>query len=130
MAQCDRSAQRPGEKGPQKSLADLCSPTQKRFCKMVFFIKRAKKVIMVEPHLLGPKIDQTINDLLMWNVEGRHGEDGVALTVIRIVNRERNGMIDHLSGSVKYTIEYEALFFRPFINEVVDAVVTNVDAVS
>ncbi len=85
---------------------------------------------MVEPHLLGPKIDQTIKDLLMWNVEGRQGEDGIALSVLRIIERPRNGLIDHMAGAVKYAIEYEAIFYKPEVNEVLDGYVTSLDSVS
>lgn len=40
------------------------------------------------------------------------------------------GLVDALSGFVKYKVTYKALVFRPFKNEVLDAVVKTVSEVS
>jgi DNA-directed RNA polymerase II subunit RPB7 len=41
----------------------------------------------------------------------------------------RHGMVDALSGFVRYKVTYNALMFRPFRHEVLDAVVKSVSEV-
>jgi hypothetical protein len=52
---------------------------------------------------------------------------GYIITVLHIADENiSKGRIDHLTGAVRYEISFDALLFRPFKNEVMDALVTEV----
>lgn len=90
-----------------------------------------KRVILVQPQYLGPALRQTIRDQLVAEVQGISVENaGYIITVLHIADENiSKGRIDHLTGSVRYEITFDALLFRPFKNEVMDALVTEVTEV-
>ena len=51
--------------------------------------------------------------------------------VVKVLNvprdKMKSGVIEYDSGNVVFSVEYEALVFRPYKNEVMDAVVTDVN---
>jgi DNA-directed RNA polymerase II subunit RPB7 len=99
---------------------------------MVFLKKQMKRVLMVHPQYLGPMLRQTIRDQLVAEVQGISVESsGFIITVLQIADENiSKGRIDHLSGSVRYEVSFDAVLFRPFKNEIMDAVVTEVTEVS
>ena len=98
---------------------------------MVFFRKEMQRSVMVHPQYLGPNLRSYVKDLLIADVEGMSLDNaGFIMTVLHVDEPGMmNGLIDHLTGFVKYNIGYTALMFRPFKNEVLDATVRAVSDV-
>lgn len=98
---------------------------------MVFFQKAMARTITVAPMLLGPGLKDLVRQQLISEVEGMAlDEEGFIITVLTIADEGlEKGLIDHFTGSVRYTVKYTALMFRPFKNEVIDAVVKSVSEV-
>ena len=95
---------------------------------MVFFQQELSRSIMIHPQYLGKNLRTTIKEQLVSEVEGMSVDNsGFIITVLSIKEENfSNGLIDHLTGFVKYNIVYNALMFRPFKGEVVDAKVMSV----
>ena len=62
-------------------------------------------------------------------VEGTcSGRFGYVVSVVEVSSVGR-GVLLHSSGSAEFAIVYKAIVFKPFVNQVVDAVVTTVNKV-
>ena len=98
---------------------------------MVFFQKQLTRKISVKPEHLGPALEKFVRDQLTHEVEGMPIDNaGHIITVVSVTEGTlEKGMIDHLTGNVKYNISFNALLFRPFKNEVLDATVKAVSDV-
>jgi DNA-directed RNA polymerase subunit E'/Rpb7 len=92
---------------------------------MVFLTKRLTRTICAEPAHLGVHLKRHIKEKLQRLVEGMPvDEEGVVVAVTQYDEDDvRHGVVDPLDGSVKYRVAFTALIFRPFKNEIVDAVV-------
>lgn len=93
----------------------------------MFFYKRLKKELLLEPMYLGPNLMTLVRDRIISEVEGTClGNLGYVVS-IQGINEEdiRPGFIDNDTGSVNVVVWYSAILFRPFTSEIVDAVVTS-----
>lgn len=92
----------------------------------MFYVKSLQHEIVAQPHLFGPKLKSTIVRLLKEEVEGLAlAEYGYVVNVIEVPEHEiKSGIIEYDTGDVVFSVKYTALLLRPFINEVLDAVVS------
>lgn len=93
----------------------------------MFYVHTLDHEIVLEPVHFGPKLRATIVQLLKNEVEGLAlANYGYVVNVIEVPEHEiASGIIEHDTGNVVFTVKYTALLLRPFINEVVDAVVAH-----
>jgi DNA-directed RNA polymerase II subunit RPB7 len=98
---------------------------------MVFFTKNLERTIIVHPMFLGPLLRSRIKDQLIAEVEGKPVDSaGFIVTVLGIEDSALSkGLVDALTGFTKYKVQYKALMFRPFKNEVLDCEVKTVSDV-
>lgn len=84
------------------------------------------RAILVHPQHLGRDLKTHIKKQVVSEVEGEAVKDiGYIITVLNIEDGNiGKGIIDHLTGKVRYEIAFDAIVFRPFRNEVMDAVCT------
>ena len=92
----------------------------------MFYVKSLEHEIELEPIHFGPKLKATIIRLLKEEVEGLAlANYGYVVNVIAVPEEKiRSGVIEYDTGNVVFTVEYQALLLRPFVNEVFDATVT------
>ena len=92
--------------------------------------RKLKKELLVHPTSFGPGIKSVIRKKLLADVEGfAQGKDGFLITVTDIRDEDiGRGMIEDTTGFVKYIVKYTAIVFRPFRNEILDAIVTSVNS--
>mmetsp|Transcript_5306 Transcript_5306/g.5459 ORF Transcript_5306/g.5459 Transcript_5306/m.5459 type:complete len:174 (+) Transcript_5306:91-612(+) len=92
----------------------------------MFFVKRLKKEILIEPRCFGPKFKELVKNRLTDELEGTSlGKYGYVISIIQMDDADiKAGIIDIDTGSVNVNVQYTAILFRPFVNEVMDAVVT------
>lgn len=95
---------------------------------MVFFQQQLQHTVVLHPEFLGPQVRDKIKEALLAQVEGMAvGDKGYLVSVLSIDEGGLSkGLIEHLTGHVKYVVSYKALMFRPFKNEVMDVVVHSV----
>lgn len=93
---------------------------------MVFFKKRMTRTILVHPQNLGRDLQAHIKDQATREVSGEAIKDvGYVIFVLNIDDSAiGRGLIDHMTGRVRYEVTIDAIVFRPFRNEVMDAVCT------
>jgi DNA-directed RNA polymerase II subunit RPB7 len=92
----------------------------------MFYVKTLEHEITLEPVHMGPKLRQTTVRLLKEQVEGLAlANYGYVVNVIEVPEDQiKSGIIEYDTGNVVFIVKYTALMLRPFINEVVDAVVS------
>jgi len=92
----------------------------------MYLSTRKEKIVRVPPSRLGEDIDKVITDLTRESFEGIV-EDNNSLTVlIDRVEPLESGRIVHGDGAVYQKVGYDALMFRPYIQEVVEGTVCEV----
>mmetsp|Transcript_19119 Transcript_19119/g.20720 ORF Transcript_19119/g.20720 Transcript_19119/m.20720 type:complete len:175 (-) Transcript_19119:126-650(-) len=92
----------------------------------MFFIKKLRKDVLLEPKYLGSRLLDHVKSKLNQELEGQClGKHGYVVAVLDIANRDIvPGIVDNDSGAVNITVYYSVILLRPFKNEVLDAVVT------
>ena len=95
--------------------------------RMVFFKKRLSRVVHVHPMFLGARLREHIKLRAQEDVQaaamGTVSGMGFVVLVLKIEDDMiSEGKIDHLTGLTRFDVSYDAIVFRPFRNEVLDAV--------
>ncbi|HTT35058.1 MAG TPA: DNA-directed RNA polymerase [Thermoplasmata archaeon] len=92
----------------------------------MYFLDHRRDVVRIPPERLGPQLETVLTQLAQQQFEGKL-VDGQNLTVmIRGVEPQGEGHIIHGDGGVYQEVEYEALMFRPEIQEVVEGAVVEI----
>lgn len=96
----------------------------------MFYVKTLEHEIVLPPVHFGQKLRATLVRLLKEEVEGLAlANYGYVVNVIEVPeNQIKSGIIEYDTSSVVFTVKYTALLLRPFINEVLDAVVSQCNA--
>lgn len=93
----------------------------------MFFVLEQWHNVVLRPAQLGPRYRACIETLLRQQVEGKCLHSlGYIICVIRIVHVEP-GRVQEGTGMVVVAAKYQAIAFKPFKDEVLDAVVTDVN---
>jgi DNA-directed RNA polymerase II subunit RPB7 len=92
----------------------------------MFYVKTLEHEIVLQPVHFGPKLKATLVRLLKEEVEGLAlANYGYVVNVIEVPeNKIRSGLIEYDTGNVTFFVKYTAVLLRPFINEVLDATVS------
>jgi len=95
----------------------------------MFYVKWIPHSVVLSPVHFGPKLYSTIKRLVTTSVEGTAlSHYGYIIRVLEVPeDKMEGGVIAYDTGEVAYEVMYKALVFRPFKNEVTDAVVTDVN---
>eukprot|EP00742_Colponemidia_sp_Colp-10_P004961 GILJ01005301.1.p1 GENE.GILJ01005301.1~~GILJ01005301.1.p1 ORF type:complete len:174 (-),score=23.48 GILJ01005301.1:253-774(-) len=94
----------------------------------MFFLLPLERNLTVAPAYLGPKLQTTLASKLLKSVEGTcSGRYGFIICVTQIEEIGKGKVMDG-TGDVMFPVRYSAVVFRPFKGEVMDAVVTQVNA--
>lgn len=99
---------------------------------MVFLQKNLKRTIMVHPQYLGERLKQHIKEQCSAELLGT-SLDGVGYVIMVIEIQDHQigkGLVDHLTGFTRFEVEFGAVIYRPFKNEVMDTVVASCTPVS
>jgi DNA-directed RNA polymerase II subunit RPB7 len=93
----------------------------------MFFWQQLEKTVYLEPRYFDAQLNQTLLQKLHKEVEGTcTGRYGFVITVTGLESVSE-GVVQDGTGMVGFKIVYKAVVFRPFKNEVLDAVVTQVN---
>ncbi len=92
----------------------------------MYYLDHRRDVVRIPPERLGPQLDTVLTELAQQQFEGKLF-DGQNLTVmIKAVTPIGEGHIIHGDGGVYQEVEYEALLFRPEIQEVVEGSIVEI----
>ncbi|KAJ1727972.1 DNA-directed RNA polymerase II subunit [Coemansia biformis] len=93
----------------------------------MFFHKKLSHTITLHPSFLGPRMREFVTKRLYKDVEGTcTGRYGYIVAVVAILDIQ-TGKIIPGQGSAEFVVKYSAILFKPFKNEVIDAVVEAVN---
>lgn len=97
---------------------------------MGFFVVTLRRDVEIHPKFFGANLMDRLTQLLSVEVEGSFaGKHGFVVAVLEIANSAETpieGRLDDVSGMAVFTLSYQAVVFRPFKGEVLNAVVTKV----
>ncbi|KAJ2156592.1 DNA-directed RNA polymerase II subunit [Coemansia sp. RSA 552] len=92
----------------------------------MFFHKKLSHTITLHPSFLGPRMREFVTKRLYKDVEGTcTGRYGYIVAVVAILEIQIGKIIPG-HGSAEFEVKYSAILFKPFKNEVLDAVVDSV----
>ncbi|HTT25848.1 MAG TPA: DNA-directed RNA polymerase, partial [Thermoplasmata archaeon] len=92
----------------------------------MYYLDHRRDVVRIPPSRLGPELAGVLVELAQQQFEGKL-VDGQSLAVtIRDVKPVGEGHIIHGDGGVYQEVEYQALLFRPEIQEVVEGAVVEI----
>ncbi|KAJ3274895.1 DNA-directed RNA polymerase II subunit [Terramyces sp. JEL0728] len=95
----------------------------------IVYIKQFTHTINLHPQYFGRQIKEFLIQRLYAEVEGTcSGRYGFTISVVDIVDIGK-GVLQSNTGYAEYRIEYKAIVFKPFRNEVFDGIVTTVNKV-
>lgn len=93
----------------------------------MYFISRLKYEVLMHPENFGPSLKQKIYKRLREDVEGTvHGTTGIIVGVLQFQDEQdvERGLIEYETGCASFIVCYEAMVFRPFKHQVMDAKVS------
>lgn len=95
---------------------------------MGFFLVTLKRDVEIHPKFFGVKLMERLTQRLSVEVEGSFaGRYGFIVSVLHMeTDPPPEGRLDDSSGMAVFNLEYNALVFRPFKGEVMNAVVSKV----
>ncbi|OEH73722.1 DNA-directed RNA polymerase II subunit [Cyclospora cayetanensis] len=93
----------------------------------MFFVIERWESVALRPAQLGPQYLASVEALLRQQVEGKCLQSvGYVVCVIRVL-QNLPGRIQDSTGLVVVAAKYQAIVFKPFKEEVLDAVITDVN---
>ena len=97
----------------------------------MFFTRWITRRVTISPEFLGRNLADVAKTQLMREVEGTAVDTGGFIITVTDWDPAplANGLVDHLTGAVYYKMRFQAMMFRPFKNEVLDATVKSVSEV-
>ena len=83
-------------------------------------------VVRIPPDRLGEDIDVLAKEFTRSNLEGRIGADKSLTMIASSVERVGEGRIVHGDGAVYQKVRYDAVVFRPTLQEIIDGQVVEI----
>lgn len=91
---------------------------------LLFSQKRLQHEVMMHPENFGRELQQKLRKRLCEDVEGTVPETtGIIVAVLRFYDEQdvKRGLIEYETGYASFIVNYEAIIYRPFKNQVLDA---------
>ncbi len=92
----------------------------------MYYLDYRHDVVRVPPHRLGPKLETVLTELAQQQFEGKLVDGQSLAVVVKDVKAVGEGHIIHGDGGVYQEVEYQALLFKPEIQEVVEGSVVEI----
>ena len=92
----------------------------------MYYLDHRRDVVRIPPERLGPELVNVLTELAQQQFEGKLVDGQNLAVTIREVRPVGEGHIIHGDGGVYQEVEYEALLFRPEIQEVVEGSVVEI----
>jgi DNA-directed RNA polymerase subunit E' len=92
----------------------------------MYYLDHRRDVVRIPPERLGPELVNVLTELAQQQFEGKLVDGQNLAVTIRDVRPVGEGHIIHGDGGVYQEVEYQALVFRPEIQEVVEGSVVEI----
>ena len=84
----------------------------------MFFVLELERVISLHPSFFGPRVKEYLHNRLYEDVEGTCTGTYYIICVVAIIETSEGRVIPG-SASAEYTLQYQAVVWRPFKGETV-----------
>jgi DNA-directed RNA polymerase subunit E' len=92
----------------------------------MYMLAQREKTVRIPPDRLAENLDQTVEELAKESFEGKvEGSDSLTV-LVRNIRREGPGRIVHGDGAVYQKVDFEALIFKPLLQEVIEGNVVEI----
>ncbi len=92
----------------------------------MYMLTQREKVVRIPPDKLGDDLNSVVNSLAREAYEGQiEGNDSLTV-LVKNIEPIGQGRIVHGDGAVYQTVKYEAIIFRPQLQEVIEGTVVEV----
>lgn len=92
----------------------------------MYFTTTKEDTIRIPPDRLGDDIDKVIEDISHLALENRMTKDGMLTLLVTEVEKLGEGRIIHGDGGVYQQVKYNAIVFKPEIQEVIEGSICEV----
>jgi DNA-directed RNA polymerase subunit E' len=92
----------------------------------MYYLDYRHDVVRVPPHRLGPQLETVLTELAQQQFEGKLVDGQSLAVIVKDVKPVGEGHIIHGDGGVYQEVEYQALLFKPEIQEVVEGAVVEI----
>jgi DNA-directed RNA polymerase subunit E' len=92
----------------------------------MYYLDHRRDVVRIPPERLGHELENVLTELAQQQFEGKLVDGQNLAVTIRDVRPLGEGHIIHGDGGVYQEVEYEALLFRPEIQEIVEGAVVEI----
>ncbi|MDG6220688.1 MAG: DNA-directed RNA polymerase [Candidatus Thermoplasmatota archaeon] len=92
----------------------------------MYAMKKAEGVVRVPPERLGEDMGEVVKSLAQTQFEGHFDEDKSLVVLAKNIETVGPGRVVHGDGAVYQTVRYDALIFKPAVQEVVQGFVCDV----
>ncbi len=87
----------------------------------MFYLVNLTKDLSLVPQNLGTDIKELISNKIR-ELEGKViGEHGYIVTIVEF-NQQGKGLVENESGNVNFKVDYKAIVYKPFKDEILDAI--------
>lgn len=87
---------------------------------------RSRDVVRIPPEMLGEDLDVVVRELARSTFEGTVRSDKSILMLASNIKPEGEGRIVHGDGAVYQRVAYDAIVFKPVLQEVVDGTICEI----
>ncbi len=92
----------------------------------MYYLDYRRAVVRIPPNRLGPKLETVLTELAQQQFEGKLVDGQSLAVIVKDVKPVGEGHIIHGDGGVYQEVEYQALLFKPELQEVVEGVVVEI----
>ncbi|KAI5171405.1 DNA-directed RNA polymerase II subunit RPB7 [Nematocida sp. LUAm3] len=95
----------------------------------MFYIRKLQERIVVSPKLLGKRIDEVVKEKIVEEIEGKCTADSGYVISLISIDALSSSQIEPENASATFLVEYSALILLPQKNEVLNAVVHEINKI-
>eukprot|EP01128_Nolandella_sp_AFSM9_P003723 TRINITY_DN162_c3_g2_i1.p1 TRINITY_DN162_c3_g2~~TRINITY_DN162_c3_g2_i1.p1 ORF type:complete len:179 (+),score=40.12 TRINITY_DN162_c3_g2_i1:29-538(+) len=92
----------------------------------MYFLMELERDLLLHPNAFGKHLHEEVRKALYKEVEGTVDSRVGYIILVPRIEPIGHGVVQE-GGFVKFNVKYQAVVFRPFNSEVVDAIVTHLD---
>lgn len=92
----------------------------------MYYKVRVKDTIRISPNLFSADLDEVVTNIVQKTFEGTMRKEHGVIVVTDNIEPVGSGIVIHGDGAMYQKVEFDALTFRPELQEVLDAVVCEI----
>jgi len=92
----------------------------------MYYMVKMENTIRIPPEYIGADLEEVSNKIVQQTFEGTMDKENGLILITRNVERSGEGKIIHGDGAIYQDVKFDALTFKPELQEVVDGIICDV----